>query len=643
VQLSVIIVNYNVRYFLEQCLHSVLRAVKEIEAEIIVVDNHSADDSVSWLEPLFPSVRFIANEQNLGFAKANNQALKTSRGEYVLFLNPDTLVPEDCFQKCIAFLQTHPQTGALGVQMLDGRGKFLPESKRAFPSPMASFYKLTGLAALFPRSNTFNHYALGGLDETKDHEVPVLAGAFLMGRAALLQSLNGFDEDYFLYGEDIDLSYRINQAGWKNQYFAGSSIIHFKGESSGKAPLDRVTHFYRAMRIFVQKHYRGKSERILLFFINLAIWCRAGISFLNRLIKPVLLPLIDAGLVWLSLQVTRMAWIKLVRGGVDFHVPFIRYALPLFAVLFVVSAALAGLYDRTYRSSRGLAAMVLSIVATLAVYALLPESLRFSRGVMIIGSLVGALLILWFRFSVFIKWYVWLGYEWEHNGQMIVVGDEESYAKVKSLLENSFSETQLLGRVAPGDWAGDALCRLKDLPELLRTESISEIVFCVGDQPLTATIYQIKALQRTPHLLFHMRGSNSIVGSDMRAAVGRTLGWSYGYRIAEPYQQRMKRMTDVLIGLICLLTTPVHLLVFKNARRVLKNGWLVLTGGKTWVGYLLPEESLPPLPTAVMPQSIHLLNASSPIQQRSDRIWARNYDWWQDTMYIFSQYRKWDR
>jgi len=226
-QLSVIIVSYNVKYFLEQCLCSVQKAVRLLDAEIIVVDNSSADGSIEFLQPLFPQVKFIANRINAGFGKANNQALLQAKGNYILFLNPDTIVPEDCFTKCISFFENNSDCGALGIRMIDGSGRFLPESKRSFPLPFTSFFKLTGLSSLFPQSRIFNRYALGHLDEKKTHIVDVLAGAFMMARKEVLDMIGGFDEIFFMYGEDVDLSYRIQKTGYKNYYFSGSCIIHF--------------------------------------------------------------------------------------------------------------------------------------------------------------------------------------------------------------------------------------------------------------------------------------------------------------------------------------------------------------------------------------------------------------------------------
>ncbi|MEO6356235.1 MAG: glycosyltransferase family 2 protein, partial [Ferruginibacter sp.] len=236
-QLSVIIVNYNVKYFTEQCLYSVVKACKNIEAEIFVVDNHSTDGSYDYLSNKFANVHFIWNRKNTGFAKANNVALQKASGEYVLFLNPDTIVPEDCFEKCVAFYRQQKNIGAMGIRMIDGKGEFLRESKRGIPSISTSFFKLSGLAALFPRSRTFARYYIGNMPNNVNQPVPVLSGAFMMAERKIINSVQGFDETFFMYGEDIDLSYRIQKAGYNNYYFSESTIIHFKGESTKKGTL----------------------------------------------------------------------------------------------------------------------------------------------------------------------------------------------------------------------------------------------------------------------------------------------------------------------------------------------------------------------------------------------------------------------
>lgn len=234
-KLSIVVVNYNVKYFLEQCLHSVFKASEQLETEVFVVDNRSVDGSVQMVREKFPQVKLIENQQNVGFSKANNQAIRQAKGEYILLLNPDTVVEDDTFEKITAFMDAHPDAGGLGVKMVDGKGKFLPESKRGLPTPAVAFYKIFGLAALFPRSKTFGQYHLTYLSNDEVHSVDVLSGAFMLLRRTALDKVGLLDESYFMYGEDIDLSYRLTQGGFCNYYFPHTRIIHYKGESTKKA------------------------------------------------------------------------------------------------------------------------------------------------------------------------------------------------------------------------------------------------------------------------------------------------------------------------------------------------------------------------------------------------------------------------
>ena len=253
-QLSIIIINYNVKCFLELCIISVIAACKNIQAEIIVVDNHSTDGSELFFNNRFKDVQFIWLQQNFGFAKANNIGLNAACGSTILFLNPDTIVPEDCLEQCLGFFHSKDKIGALGIRMIDGSGYFLKESKRGFPSLFTSFCKLAGLTGLFPSSKIFANYYLGHLPENQNHEVAVLSGAFMMVDKKVLDKLGGFDETFFMYAEDIDLSYRIQKAGYLNYYFAESTILHFKGESTKKETLPYINTFYGAMILFVKKH-----------------------------------------------------------------------------------------------------------------------------------------------------------------------------------------------------------------------------------------------------------------------------------------------------------------------------------------------------------------------------------------------------
>jgi GT2 family glycosyltransferase len=281
-KLSIVIVNYNVKYYLWQCLDSVTRAARQVESEIFVVDNCSSDRSAEYVKPWFPDVHYIENRENAGFSKANNQAIRMSRGEYVLLLNPDTVVGEDTLSRVCAFMDAHPGAGALGVKMIDGYGRFLPESKRGFPSPWNAFCKMTGLSRLFPLSKTFGGYHVRYLDENERHRVDILSGAFMLLRRQALDRAGLLDEAFFMYGEDIDLSYRIGQAGFDLHYLP-ETIVHYKGESTRK-DLRYVKIFHEAMLIFFRKHY-PHSNCLFKCMIRLAIVAAGTVSAIRKLFR----------------------------------------------------------------------------------------------------------------------------------------------------------------------------------------------------------------------------------------------------------------------------------------------------------------------------------------------------------------------
>jgi GT2 family glycosyltransferase len=282
-QLSIIIVSYNVRYFLEQCLASLRIATQNLRAEIWVVDNNSSDESIAYLTPLFPEVHFLPKSHNAGFAAANNDALWRCSGQYVLFLNPDTIVAEDALLGPLQYLEDHPNAAALGIRMVDGSGRFLPESKRGFPSAFTSLCKMAGLHKLFPTSRLFARYYLGHLPAHQTTPVEILAGAYMMVRQSVLNKIGGFDEKFFMYGEDIDLSYRITQAGYQNIYYADSTIIHFKGESTSRHSLGYIKVFYGAMQLFVKKHFVGRNAWAFRLILRAGIAIRATTDILRRM------------------------------------------------------------------------------------------------------------------------------------------------------------------------------------------------------------------------------------------------------------------------------------------------------------------------------------------------------------------------
>lgn len=287
-KLSVIIVNYNVKYYLDQCIRSVHRAFEEMNtpAEIIVVDNHSADGSVDYLEQrypqkLFPMVRFVRSAHNLGFARANNIAIRQSRGEYVLLLNPDTIVGEDALKASVDFMDVHEDAGAVGVRMLGAQGRRAMESRRGLPTPMVSFFKMLGFCNRWPHHRLFGKYYMGYLPWDEPSQIEVVSGAYCMLRRKALDEVGLLDEDFFMYGEDIDLSYRVLKGGYHN-YYLPVDILHYKGESTQKSSFRYVHVFYEAMLIFFRKHYSGMTF-LLSLPIKTAIYAKALMALVGML------------------------------------------------------------------------------------------------------------------------------------------------------------------------------------------------------------------------------------------------------------------------------------------------------------------------------------------------------------------------
>lgn len=254
-QLSVIILNYNVRFFLEQCVFSVQKALEGIDGEIIVIDNNSSDDSCLMMKQLFPNIRLIENKENLGFPKGNNIGVAEAKGEYICILNPDTVVAEDTFKKLLAYSCQLSAHGIIGCKLIDGTGNFLPESKRGVPTPWVAFSKIFGLYKLFPKLSWFNKYYAQQLTENQSGEVDILVGAFMVMKRNLYLEVGGFDEDCFMYSDDIDLSYMVKKLGKKNYYFADTTVIHYKGESAVRDGL-YMKRFREAMQFFYRKHFR---------------------------------------------------------------------------------------------------------------------------------------------------------------------------------------------------------------------------------------------------------------------------------------------------------------------------------------------------------------------------------------------------
>jgi O-antigen biosynthesis protein len=641
-RLSVIIVNYNVKYFLEQCLHSVQKACAGLKAEIIVVDNHSTDGSREFLEPAFPAVNFIWNNSNIGFARANNQAIAMAKGEYVLFLNPDTLLPEDCLEQCIGFLQAQKNTGALGIKMVDGSGKFLKESKRAFPSPLTSLYKLSGLAKLFPRSKTVAKYHLGHLSENENHEVDVLAGAFIMLPRSVLDKVGNYDERFFMYGEDVDLSYRIQQAGYKNIYFSESSIVHFKGESTKRGSMNYVRMFYTAMSLFVKKHYSGSKARLFTILIQTGIIIRAFLAATGNILKKAGLPILDAGIILAGLWTVKYFWNNYIRQDVNYSPNILNIAFPVFTAVFLLVAYYSGLYDKGYKQSQLVRSTIIAGLFILSGYGLLPESVRFSRGILLFGIFLSFLVMNLLR-QIFIRlWLLETDDEQEEKRQTIVVATEKDFDSIGKLMMNAGMQERVLGRVnKETEDQGHTLGSLEQLSSLIKKYRIREVIFCENGLSMKEIIGLITRLPAATRNKFHASGSRSIVGSDSRNMSGDYVAAAKKYYIAKPVNRRNKRLLDILVSAFFIFSFPLHLVLQKNPVGFYKNVFNVFTGKKTWVGYSLNDNRLPEIRTGVicstaLPAELNELPEES--LQKSDEWYASEYSVLMDLQKIKTGY-----
>jgi GT2 family glycosyltransferase len=479
-ELSVIIINYNVRHFLEQCLASVRKAAEHNSCEIFVVDNNSADGSCSMVSMQFPEVRLIRNLNNAGFSAACNQAIRLSKGKFILLLNPDTVVEEDTFTKCLSFMREHPDAGALGVKMINGNGKLLPESKRALPTPTTAFFKMSGLAWLFPKSRLFNRYYLGHLDNSETTEAEIISGAFMLIRTEALEKTGLLDESFFMYGEDIDLSYRLTKAGFKNYYFPGVKIIHYKGESTRKSEINNIVYFYRAMLIFINKHFGGKGRMSFLFPIRIAIYLRGLITLIKSILRRLMLPVTDAVIIYFLFIIIIPLWEKFKFGG-EYSYPniFSNLIIPVYAVITLASILITGGYKVPSRIIDVLKGIIIGTTIILVIYALLPQDLRFSRAVIVLGGITALIIIPLYRILLAIAGLRIIQNPFAGAKRTVIVGDEVGFSNVRKLISAGSMSYTIAGRVSINeeDLGADVLGNLEQLKEIIRINRIDEVIF----------------------------------------------------------------------------------------------------------------------------------------------------------------------
>ncbi len=634
-KLSIIIVNYNVKYFLEQALHSVRRAVEGISVEIFVVDNNSADGSCEMVKRKFPEVILIENKENTGFAKANNQAIIQSKGEYILLLNPDTVVEEDCFSKTIEFMDKTPDSGAVGVKMIDGKGHFLPESKRGLPTPIVAFYKMFGFATLFPKSKRFGKYHLGYLDKNKTHEVEVLAGAFMMLRKKTLEQIGLLDEDYFMYGEDIDLSYRITKSGYKNYYFPNTTIIHYKGESTKKTSINYVFIFYRAMITFAQKHYTQKHAQAFSFLINIAIYIRAGISLCMRIVQQFYRPVLDFVLIYAGMFLVKEYWEHAFKyvDGTYYPITFMTVNSLVYSLLWIGGLYLAGAYEKPRSFLSILNGIILGTLAISVFYAFVPESYRFSRALILLGSISAMILAYANRLFIYTIKNKKINLAMSVDTKTIIVGNKNEVSRVQDLLIKSKATCEYAGYVSidAGEETDDHfLGNVNQLAEIVDLFKVEEIIFCSKDISAQQIILWMGNIHK-PDIQFKIVPEESlfIIGSNSKNAPGDFYTLEINLSLNTPVQLKKKRIFDILISIALIPVSPV-LLIFINKRfNYFSNIFKVLFGEKTWVGYAAVENNkvLPKIKKGVLTplDSFGKKNINNITAQKLNFLYAKDY------------------
>lgn len=648
-ELSIIIVNYNVKHFLEQCLLSVQKALVGIAAEVIVVDNNSADGSQQMLREKFGTfVHLIENRDNPGFSKANNQGIRIARGRYVLLLNPDTIVEEMTFSKCLAFMDQHPKGGALGVRMIDGKGHFLPESKRALPTPWVSFYKIFGLAALLPHSKRFGKYHLTYLDPHETHEIEILSGAFMWMRKSALDEIGYLDETFFMYGEDIDLSYRFLLGGYQNYYFADTQIIHYKGESTKKGSLNYVRVFYQAMIIFAEKHFGGSQKRLFITTIRLAVYFRALIAIVNRLVKKLGFPLIEGGLIYGIIFGIKAYWehyVKYIEGG-HYPLQFTFAYMPVYALIFVVFLWIAGAYKKPYRLRPLILAPFwgfLSIATGTYLFSFIENFSRAIVGLSAVFTMVLAIssrgLLNRFQQGSFFFTEI-------RRRRILLAGDEAGLLRLSKLIRNELDyPAEISGAITLtpqtepiGDL--DTLGFLEQLPEVVQYYRPDEVIFCnqsIATHQIMDLIQRIPA----PDLTY------KIVPPEADYIVGpQSIHTSrYGRQVQSPLQspavRQQKRIFDLVGSLGLLITYPILFWAYKRPAVVPRQLIQVLRGAAHLVGYAAPAHAdLPPLKPALLSLQNRVPQPNSLNTDGLNRHYARTYNWELDLEILLKGWRR---
>lgn len=626
--ISVIFVSFNTKYFLEQAINSVISAQHNFSLEIIVIDNASSDDTVDYLNSHidFP-LTIISNETNIGFAAANNIGINRANGKYILFLNPDTIIQKDTLSVCYNLAETQSKVGAIGVRMVDGSGNYLPESKRAIPTPTNSFWKLSGFSSVFPKSKLFSSYNLGNIKEDEDSLVEVLCGAFMFMPRSLLQEIGGFDEDYFMYGEDIDLSYKVQKSGHQIYYLGSHTIIHYKGQSTQKSSLDYVNTFYSAMSTFAKKHYGASG--LLVFLLSIGIYLRRIGSIGKRVAKHFVFILVDLVLFISGFLLIKNIWAKYRFGDADYYSDSnITLNIFIYVIVWISSLYLLRSYKRYHSRSLFLFGVLLGLLLVLVAYSLFPESYRSSRAIILFGA-IWIFISGWISRTVFS---IGSNRNTTVTKRIGIVGDEQEYSRATEIINRVLGDQVYVHHISPLNLTTEKILAEQKFNQL------NEIVFCLKDVPIERVLnIMTENMKGISYKLFGDR-SLSIIGSRKSNELGEVYGINIQYQIETEDNVYYKRLVDIVIGLVLMLAFP-FLIFFSGFREHIKIGKLLQTvwGSLSLVGYNANDTQLESLPK--IKSGLITCNSShdAVTSHQLNTAYALQYSPWRDIVLLFNR------
>ena len=548
-------------------------------------------------------------------------------------------------------MDSHPDAGGLGVKMVDGKGRFLPESKRGLPTPATAFYKMFGLTKLFPHSKRFARYYLGHLDNDEINEVEILAGAFMLMRRETLDKCGLLDETFFMYGEDIDLSYRITLAGYKNYYYPKTRIIHYKGESTKKTSVNYVLVFYKAMEIFVRKHFADKGAKTFSFFINLAIYFKAFLALLSQFFSKAVQPLLDTILGYAGLAFIGYFWgnTMVYEGDGTYPITLFAIILPIYLLIWLVTSYFSGGYDKPYKVAPAVGGVFLGSLLILILYALLPESLRFSRALILLG-------MIWVSAEMSLT--RWIGYllkrpnfQYGKNAKkrFLVIGSEQETNRVEQLLQSTSIKPDFIGAMSPfenQELPDNFLGTLKQVPEIIQIYKINEIIFCSKDISHQLIIDKMEEWQSSLDYKIAPEDTLSIIGSNSI----NTRGDLYTIDIKTintNSNKRKKRLFDLLSSSLGIILWVFLVFIINKPFAFLKNCFKVLSGKYSWIGYCELEDSdanrrLPKIKKGIFDPSANMsrVGLSNEEKEHLNLMYARDYSLSKDINFFFRALRK---